>query len=354
MVIDGAHGEGGGSIVRIGMGLALLDQRPITITDLRKNRDKPGLKTQHLVGARALAKLCNGTLQGDQLGSTEISFSPSSEIRSSLTADIKTAGSVGLFLQGLALGACSPRDHPIEVTITGGGTFGLWAPSTSYLEHITYPLLRRMGLKILITVERQGFYPKGGARTRVQIESSHLPLIPIDLTEMGKIEGVAGVITVSQELQKPRVGERIQKSVEGRILAKIGQVPIEIDVIYCQSSSVGVGVDLWANTTTGARPCAGTFLGKKGVSSEEVGRKTADALCALLQNSIPVDEYLADQLIPYAALAEGESHLRAPVLSMHAETNLWLLHQFFPDLSWDIARNTRGVEINIRGIGFRG
>ncbi len=38
-----------------------------------------------------------------------------------------------------------------------------------------------------------------------------------------------------------------------------------------------------------------------------------------------IDRYLADQLIFYAALADGVSEYRIPRLTEHVETNLWLV-----------------------------
>jgi len=41
-----------------------------------------------------------------------------------------------------------------------------------------------------------------------------------------------------------------------------------------------------------------------------------------LDSGATVDRHLADQLIPYAALAEGESRYLVPGLTDHVESNL--------------------------------
>jgi len=43
-----------------------------------------------------------------------------------------------------------------------------------------------------------------------------------------------------------------------------------------------------------------------------------------LATGATVDRYLADQLIFYAALADGVSEYRIPRLTEHVETDLWL------------------------------
>lgn len=89
----------------------------------------------------------------------------------------------------------------------------------------------------------------------------------------------------------------------------------------------GAGVTLVARTTTGCLLGA-TALGERGVSSETVGEAAADALVAQLETGACVDEHLADQLVIFMALAEGESRVLAPYpLSLHAQTAMAVAEQ---------------------------
>ena len=54
--IDGAHGEGGGQIVRGALGLALATGRGFNLRNVRGGRARPGLLRQHLTAARARAR----------------------------------------------------------------------------------------------------------------------------------------------------------------------------------------------------------------------------------------------------------------------------------------------------------
>lgn len=82
-----------------------------------------------------------------------------------------------------------------------------------------------------------------------------------------------------------------------------------------------------ARTTTGCLLGA-TALGERGVSSETVGEAAADALVAALESRACVDEHLADQLIIFMALAEGESRVLAPFpLSLHTLTAIAVAEQ---------------------------
>ncbi len=58
--IDGSEGEGGGQILRSSLSLAICTQQPFRITNIRANREKPGLMRQHLTAVKAAAEICAG------------------------------------------------------------------------------------------------------------------------------------------------------------------------------------------------------------------------------------------------------------------------------------------------------
>ena len=72
--IDGSLGSGGGQILRTACALAAVTKKPCRVFNIRKNRPKPGLMPQHLLGIQALSQLCNGRLEGNFLASEEIKF----------------------------------------------------------------------------------------------------------------------------------------------------------------------------------------------------------------------------------------------------------------------------------------
>ncbi len=72
VVIDGAHGEGGGQILRTALSLSGITGRPLRIERVRGLRRNPALAAQHLTAARAAAVLCAADTRGDALGSTSL------------------------------------------------------------------------------------------------------------------------------------------------------------------------------------------------------------------------------------------------------------------------------------------
>jgi RNA 3'-terminal phosphate cyclase (ATP) len=74
--IDGAMGEGGGQVLRSAISLSLLTRQPFRLYRIRANRDRPGLRPQHLAAVQAAARVADAEVRGDRVGSEEIEFTP--------------------------------------------------------------------------------------------------------------------------------------------------------------------------------------------------------------------------------------------------------------------------------------
>ncbi len=101
--IDGGYLEGGGQIIRTAIALSAITKRAVHIFNIRKGRDKPGLRPQHYEGIAAAVKICNAKVEGLALNSTAITFTPGTITGGKAIIDTKTAGSVTLILQTLIL-----------------------------------------------------------------------------------------------------------------------------------------------------------------------------------------------------------------------------------------------------------
>jgi len=88
------------------------------------------------------------------------------------------------------------------------------------------------------------------------------------------------------------------------------------------------------------------MAGARGRSSEEIGRKSAQTVLEEIESGAAVDRHVADQLIPYAALADGVSRIAVPRITGHVETRLWLVEKL---LGADVA--VEDLTLVIRGSG---
>jgi RNA 3'-terminal phosphate cyclase len=66
------------------------------------------------------------------------------------------------------------------------------------------------------------------------------------------------------------------------------------------------------------------------VPAEQVADTAVDALLAWRASGAAVDTHLADQLVPFVALADGHSRYTCPGVTSHLRTVAWVVRQFLP------------------------
>ncbi|MBI4013580.1 MAG: RNA 3'-phosphate cyclase [Candidatus Rokubacteria bacterium] len=323
MTLDGAHGEGGGQIVRTALALAVALRRPVALTRIRAGRPKPGLRSQHLAVVRALAAIGDAAVVGDALGSTALEFTPRAlrggTYRFDIGASTSTgsAGSVPLLFQALLL-PLALAGVPSRLTLIGG-THVPWSPPVHYLTEVFLPALAGLGVRARVWLRRWGWYPAGGGEVEAAVEPSGRLHRFVPGARGGRITGLSAVSRLPRA-----IAERQRRRAEERLAA--GGVTAEIDVVE-DGTARGPGTFLFL-----AAPGRAGFsaLGRRGLPAERVADEAADALLAFQAAGSDVDERLADQLVPFLALAEEESTFTCPALSSHLRTVAWVVQQFLP------------------------
>lgn len=317
--IDGSYLEGGGQILRTAVGLSAATGQACRIHSIRKGRRTPGLAAQHLKGVEAVAALCGARVGGAVMGSTELEFVPGElDPPERLSVQVGTAGSVTLVLQGLMV-ALAAAGRRVEVEVTGG-THVEWSPTVDYFSGVFAWFLGRMGVRVLMLDVAPGFYPKGGGRARLEVDAG--PLSPLTLTERGPLLRTEARSIAHESLAKAQVAER---QIEG--VRRVMEVDSERSD-YVRAYSVGTAVLVRAdyeNCRLGA-----TALGRRGKPAEKVGAEAARALKRQMSTGACLDEHMADQVLPYLALAGGESTVRVAAVTDHCRTNIWVIEQFLP------------------------
>lgn len=342
--LDGSRYSGSGTIVRTSLALAALRNQPVHVTKIREKRPTPGLRPQHLTSVRAMEALCRGRLVGAEVGSRELTFFPGGTIESGRYEwAIGTAGSTTLLgMAVLPLLIFAPARSQVRIQ---GGLFQDYAPNPYPMKFLFSPFLRQMGAGLKLSIKKPGYYPKGGGEIEIETEPLGEPLKPLRLLEKGKLKSIKGV-ALSSHLKQVRVSERIRTSAL-KFLSVRGY-SAEIECVYEEKADQpGAAFCLWAETDTGCRFGA-DLAGKPGLASEAIGQEVARKLCSYLEGKGTVDPFLADQLIPYAGLAEGTSEYLLPEVTEHVESNLWLIKTLL-----GVSYQLEGLHLKIKGMGFR-
>jgi len=316
--IDGSYGEGGGQLLRTAVALSAITQRPVKIKAIRAGRPNPGLQAQHLKGVEAVASLCDAKLHGARMGSTELTFVPGKISPRSLKVDIGTAGAISLVLQALTL-AAAKVDGTTTIELTGG-THVSWSPPVDYFKDVFCKHLKSIGIEVDIELLRYGFYPKGGGRVRADIKGSQ-QWNNMNLDDIFNVEHIVVHSVASEELRNARVAER---QIEG--FKSVIKRPITEKTSYVSSFSIGSAVFGIANCVTTC--LGGDALGKKGIKAEQIGQDAAKNLEAEIRHGVSLDIHAADMIIPYLALAEGDSKFTLREQSGHFTSVQWLVRHF--------------------------
>jgi len=311
--IDGAIGYG--QVLRSAIALSALLLKPIKIFNIRKGRSRPGLRPQHLTGVKIAGEFCDAEIKGLEIGSTEVEFIPRELNVTDKKIDIGTAGQISLLLQTL-----TPllifSDKPVTLDITGGSA-GLGAPTIQFVKHVTFPILSKLGIPLPeIEVIKEGFYPRGGARIKVKTFPVK-KLNSIQLTERGKVKTVKGT-SIAGSLPKDVVERQTNSAI--KTLKDYGFENVDMSSQLVKTFSLGTSITLWAeceNSILGA-----DNIGKRGVRAETIGKECAKELIKSIESKAALDKYMADQILPFLALAEGKSKITVEKITPHCRTNI--------------------------------
>ena len=342
--IDGSLYSGSGTLLRHAVALATLLGKPLHMTRIRAKREKPGLRPQHLQVVRACSRLSDGKAEGAAVGSQEIFYKPGKRLRhGDWEFNIGTAGSttmLALTLIPLALFA----EGPSRLILTGG-LFQDFAPSAFHLQKVLLPFLRKMGADMRIEMHRPGYVPRGQGKLGLEIFPLKEPLKPLRMMDQGAIREIKG-ISLASHLENEQVGKRMAAQCEELLLA--GGYRPRLETIDNQTAfQKGAALALWAETETGCIIGADQ-AGAPGRRSEEIARFVVSSLLEDLATRATTDRHLADQLILFAALAEGTTQYLIPRMSEHIRSNLWLVDEIL-----GVKSDLKGNLLTIRGIGFQ-
>jgi len=231
---------------------------------------------------------------------------------------VTTAGSTMLVFQTIfpALACC---DAPSRVLLRGG-THNPRAPTFEFVRDAFLPVVARVGFNAQMTLERPGFYPKGGGIVHVTIEprSAATELV---LMERGAIRAITAHALLS------RLPDHIAERELNVLQAKLGLRPNACVTEHAEA--LGPGNVLHVKVEAEHLESVFIGFGMRGVPAEKVAGDLAQEVRRYLDADVAVDPYLADQLLVPLALAAGGSFTTLP-LSSHTRTNLSIIQRFIP------------------------
>jgi RNA 3'-terminal phosphate cyclase (ATP) len=329
LTIDGAHGEGGGQILRSAASLAALSGRSVRIERIRAGRPTPGLAAQHLTALRAAARLCDGELCGDVLGSQAIELRTRTPVRAGEyridVADAREGGSAGsalLVLQTMLL-PLAFASGPSRIELHGG-THLRASPSYDYVEQVWLPALRAMGVDADVRVVRSGWYPVGRGEVRASVggAGASARLGPFIMRERGPLLRVTGIARAAN------LPAHIPQRMAARACALLEREGVAAEVTEQRDEAACPGAALLLTARYEHGGGGYSALGARGKPAEVLAEEAVSALLAHRASGAALEQYLSDQMILPAALAAGESAWSVARVTRHLLTNAWVVERF--------------------------
>ena len=344
VTLDGSEGEGGGQILRTALSLSMITGRPFRIRQIRANRDKPGLRPQHLAAVEASALLCGAEVEGGSVGSRDLTFRPGEVRPRDLEFAIGTAGATALVVQALHLPIALKADRAVQLAISGG-TFNDKAPSFPFLERCWREHMKAIGLPVTLAMPAAGFYPRGGGLLEAWVDpGTPRPITRVDRGDLVRVSGVAGVAN----LRHHDIAGRLR----ARAIAGLAARGIEADIGLADWPGPGHGAAISLTAEYGLGSATFVALGERGKPSEAVADEAVAELLAFHDGDSAVDPHSADQLLLPLALAEGVSRFTTPVATEHLRTNARTIGAFL-DREIAISEGPDGpVIVTVHGAGI--
>jgi RNA 3'-phosphate cyclase len=318
--LDGSRGEGGGQILRSALTLSILTGRPFKLVNIRANRDRPGLRPQHLMCVRAAAAISGATCRGATLDSSCLYFEPSVVKPGSYTFAIGTAGATALVLQTVVL-PLALRSRETSTVVVTGGTHAENAPCYHFLETTWAGYLRRLGLTVELEMRRPGFYPRGGGEVRAVIRPAervhglNLTSCP-ELTRASGFSAFAGLPESVGRRQADRLAKRLRAA----------GIEADIELVEWRTASPGsVAAVIFPQTPVRTLFCA---LGRRGKPAEAVADDVAEEALRFRERGGPVDPCSADQILLPLVFSPEESRYRTSEVTRHLTTNIDTVRKF--------------------------
>lgn len=317
ITIDGSEGEGGGQVLRYAAALALLTGESFTIANIRGGRAKPGLMRQHVTAIEAAALIGGAECSGLAVGSTELTFRPGSVVPGEYHFAIGTAGSTALVVQTVLV-PLMLADCPSRIVIEGG-THAASAPPFEFLALTLLPVLSRMGPRLSVTLERHGFFPRGGGR--IVLEIAPAPLDPIECIERGafrhgKVEALIAGIPFDIADRELKAARKVLTDWPEDAFA-----PVNLPAEHGPGNALLITAECEHVTEVMSA------FGQIGVPAERLAKTAAKRMAGYLASGAFAGPYLQDQLLLPFAFAGGGAFTTVK-LSEHTRTAATLIARF--------------------------
>lgn len=275
---------------------------------------------------RALASSTAAVTEGDELGSSTVSFAPTRNPRGlNQSLDLENAP-VGRSPNALVvLSSLVPvliRTGMYSQLAASGETYGSNSLSFDYYQSVVARAMARFGVGIFPSQVAAGYGRQANGRVLLDIEPSVIE--GQDWSSRGRLRA-SGLRIVTSNLPA-QVGSRGVSHAES-LAASLG-LRLEAEAVELDAKGPGAFVTGWQIYERGI--FGATAMGSRGVRVEGLVQRVFDCLHEWSKSDSTIDPFLADQLLIPACLATSPTTFKVPALTKRFSTEIWVVKQFIP------------------------
>lgn len=327
IVLNGAHGEGGGALVRAAVAIASVTQQPVTVYNVRGKLRKKGLTAEDLAVIAVATDATSAELEGVNLQSEEFSFAPRwlpRPVSGEYDVSAYKKGTVpgnALTILASVLPLLARANGYSEIVI-GGETHNEKTLGYDAFERSTLAAARRFGAYAFPRLLQAGF--GYGAKGSVGLEIEPSVITPQEWPDRGALLSAGATVTLAHMQDKfaQEVVAGLQES------SAVLSLDLDFDVAEVTATEPGASVTVWAEFERGFGSGTATFNRERG--PDEVASLAFARFLEWYESEATVDPYLADQLLLIAAQAEGRTAITTPLVTQRLTTVAWVVRQFMP------------------------
>jgi RNA 3'-terminal phosphate cyclase (ATP) len=199
-----------------------------------------------------------------------------------------------------------------------------WSPTFDYLSLQWLPALQSLGFRGRISLEKAGYYPKGGGVIEGVIEGAK------KAGEYRKLFRGA-LKKISVHVGSSNLPSHVSTRMASRIRARLKEFSSILTVEDRTLPSPGTNAVIALSAVYEHCHACFTDLGERGKPAEEVAGKAAADFFTYNGRKGALDPHMADQvLLPLCLAGDGESVFTTTEVTNHLLTNAAIIRRFLP------------------------
>jgi len=199
----------------------------------------------------------------------------------------------------------------------------------NYTQYVLKEAYSRMGIEFSIKITNRGYYPKGGGEVKLEVYPSKIKSINLLERKSNDFKLICTFSKISIKIIKEKI-EKIKEKIKVKIEIK------EEDAIDSGASLLIYNID------------NNSIMGIDTLFNKKIQNFDLD-LDKIINNSLGLDEKLADMIVVPASLTEGKTVFRVKEITNHLETNLFVTSKI-TGCKYGIGKIPEGFEVIIEGV----